>query len=541
MEVQFRNPAGARLAGSLELREAEQPPVVVFAHGLGSGRMSSRNRTIAERLLGEGVAAFLIDFTGHGDSEGSVEEATVERMVEDLGAAVAFLEERPEVDSTQIGVSGSSSGGIVSVLSAARDPRVATLVLRSVPAVALLEAAARITVPTLAIAGGGDVPIVEEDRALASAPPVRGPGAGGARCRALGRVVRREAARPGAALTEADVPGPLTLAFAGDVMLGRNVNKVIGRRGYAYPWGETLPLFREADLRFANLECALTARREPWHDGDYKAFYFRAEPAVVETLHIAGVDFVSLANNHACDFGADGMLETIGVLDAAGIAHAGAGATLAEAAQPAMLEAGGVRVAVVAFADHPMGWAAGAEQPGCNYTPVSLAPDDFAPVERAIRSARSSADLVVFCIHWGPNMRVRPRERFREFARAVIEAGADVFWGHSAHVVQGVEVFRGRPILYDTGDFVDDYMVDAQLRNDLSAIFFLRVSPPSLDRLELAPVRIGEERVNPATGRDRDWFLRRFHDLSAELGTPVEVHDGRSTVPLGTIRQPEPK
>ena len=172
MELTFHSPAGRRLAASLELPEqasAEPPPVAIFAHGFGSGRMSGRNRAIAERLLARGLAALLIDFTGHGDSEGDVAEATVERMVEDLGAAVDFVETRSEVDSAHVGISGSSSGGIVTVLFAARDPRANALVLRSVPAGGLFEAAARIEAPTLVIAGEQDVPIVEEDRALAEA------------------------------------------------------------------------------------------------------------------------------------------------------------------------------------------------------------------------------------------------------------------------------------------------------------------------------------------------------------------------------------
>ena len=124
VEIFFENDAGRRLAASLELPDGEGPfPVVVFAHGFNSGRFSGRNRVIAECLLEQGVAALLIDFTGHGDSEGTIEDATVDRMVADLAAAVDFLDARPELDSRRIGVSGSSSGGIVTVRFASRDRR----------------------------------------------------------------------------------------------------------------------------------------------------------------------------------------------------------------------------------------------------------------------------------------------------------------------------------------------------------------------------------------------------------------------------------
>lgn len=167
-EVTFRNSRGRRLAGTLLLpRDAERPPVVLFAHGFNSSRRSSRNLMIAERLVASGIAAFLIDFTGHGDSEGDIRDATVEQMADDLRSAIDYISAEAAVDAERIGLSGSSSGGIVSAREAAWDERVRVLVLRSVPAEDLFEAAARIRATTLVIAGANDIPIVEEDRALA--------------------------------------------------------------------------------------------------------------------------------------------------------------------------------------------------------------------------------------------------------------------------------------------------------------------------------------------------------------------------------------
>lgn len=161
---------------------------------------------------------------------------------------------------------------------------------------------------------------------------------------------------------------PVTIAIAGDVMLGRPVNEAIAAHGAAYPWGDLLPRLRKVDLLLVNLECALTRRTERWRDGEEKAFYFRAHPAAVLSLTTAGVDFVSLANNHAGDFGIEGLLETLRVvLDAEGIAHAGAGLDLAGAQAPASLAARGTNVAVLAFADYPGPWSATATGPGINW------------------------------------------------------------------------------------------------------------------------------------------------------------------------------
>ncbi len=312
---------------------------------------------------------------------------------------------------------------------------------------------------------------------------------------------------------------PITLAMAGDVMLGRMVNDTIALRGYAYPWGDIVRTARDrADLFLINLECALTASTDRWFDRREKEFYFRAEPSVVETLKLGRVDFVSLANNHAGDYGHAGLIETVRVLDEAGIAHAGAGATHEAAAAPAYLACAGTRVGIIAFADHPREWRATAASPGINITDVRSLDAD---VRDAIAHARGHADIVIFSIHWGPNMRPRPSGTFQRFARHVIDAGADVFWGHSAHVVQGIEYWHGGVILYDAGDFIDDYAIDASLRNDLSALFFVRMAPSGAKDVELLPVQIDNMQVNVARGAAREWFVSRVATLCAEMGTEI--------------------
>ena len=315
-------------------------------------------------------------------------------------------------------------------------------------------------------------------------------------------------------------------------MLGRNVAEAIAARGFGSPWGDVMPLLREADLFLVNLECALTRSLERWRDGRFKMFYFRAGPEAVETLRLARVDFACLANNHAADFGMDGLLETVRVLDEAGIAHAGAGKDEKAALAPALLAAGGFRIGVTAFADHPEEWAAGPRAPGINYIPVSTEAKVLRRVEAAIAAARKDADFVVFTIHWGPNMRSRPSSEFRDFARAVLSAGADLFWGHSAHVVQGVEFWGGKAILYDTGDFLDDYAVDGDLRNDLSALFRVTVQPPQVVGVEAIPVVIDDMRVNLAQGTQREWFHRNLAALCSERGTRVVEQETRPALTI---------
>jgi poly-gamma-glutamate capsule biosynthesis protein CapA/YwtB (metallophosphatase superfamily) len=129
-------------------------------------------------------------------------------------------------------------------------------------------------------------------------------------------------------------------------------------------------------------------------------------------------------------------------------------------------------------------------------------------------------------------MRARPSSEFRNFARAVLSAGADLFWGHSAHLVQGVEFWNGKPILYDTGDFVDDYVVDSDLRNDLSALFRVTIRPPRVIGLEAIPVAIDAMRVNLARGTQHARFLRHLTALCSEMGTRVAQQEAGLAVTI---------
>jgi poly-gamma-glutamate capsule biosynthesis protein CapA/YwtB (metallophosphatase superfamily) len=318
-----------------------------------------------------------------------------------------------------------------------------------------------------------------------------------------------------------------SIIVTGDVMLGRGVAQAIQWYGAAYPWGNVLPVLKQADLAIVNLECVIAAQGQPWSRWP-KEFCFRAPPKAIETLKLAGIDYVSLANNHVLDYEEGALVEMLQRLREAPIAFAGAGENLAEAARPAMLSAGELRIGVVAFTDNEPEWAAQPDTPGTNWIPITLQQDEsLLPVQRAIEQARTQgAQLVIFSIHWGPNMVERPPELFRDFAREVIRGGADVFWGHSAHIFQGIEICDGRPILYDAGDFVDDYAVDPRLRNDYGLLYRLQVEGSRVRDIELLPTRIENCQVNLAREADRAAISARIQRLYAEMGTHLQEKDG---------------
>ncbi len=326
---------------------------------------------------------------------------------------------------------------------------------------------------------------------------------------------------------------PILIALTGDVMLGRGVKVTLHQFGPAYPWGNMLSHLRAADLTIINLECVIAHSGRPWSRWP-KVFHFRADPLAISSLRLAGIDGVVLANNHVLDYEEEALLEMLELLKQSGIAYAGAGRNRQEAIRPAVLETHGLKIGLVAFTDNEPGWAATETTAGTNWIEVSLSESSLKAVRESIARARAAgADLVIFSIHWGPNMLERPSPLFREFAHAVMEAGADVYHGHSAHLFQGLELYRGKPIIYDAGDFVDDYDVDAKLRNDQGLLFRLHVEEKALKRVELIPTLIANCQVNLATGSTWQMIAERICTLSAEMGTTVHKKEERLWIECG--------
>jgi poly-gamma-glutamate capsule biosynthesis protein CapA/YwtB (metallophosphatase superfamily) len=308
-----------------------------------------------------------------------------------------------------------------------------------------------------------------------------------------------------------------TVTLAGDTMLGRGVAE---RLAEAPPQSlfapEVVDFARAADLVVLNLECCISERGEPWPD-PAKPFFFRAPPVAVEALAHLGVGCVTLANNHALDFGEVALADTLRYLDDAGIAAVGAGPHVGHARRPAVLEVGDLRLAVVGLTDHPAEFAAG-EGPGVAF--ADLRGGDAGWVRAAIGSAGGDATLVT--PHWGPNMTPTPVPHVLRAAEDLARAGATLVAGHSAHVFHGV----GGPVLFDLGDFVDDYAVDPVLRNDLGLLWRVTLDGATVRRLEALPLRLEYCHTRLADQEEAAWIRRRFRAACAELGTEVLVENG---------------
>jgi poly-gamma-glutamate synthesis protein (capsule biosynthesis protein) len=311
-----------------------------------------------------------------------------------------------------------------------------------------------------------------------------------------------------------------TIALLGDVMLGRAVAERLADVPPEEVWApEVRELCGACDLVICNLECCISVRGEPTERIRQKPFFFRGPPQAVGSLEAIGAGAVSLANNHALDYEAEALVETLHLLGDAGIAVAGAGRDESEARRPAIVEAGNVRVGLVAVSDHPREFAAGRDSPGIAYGDLRRAIPGWLADELA-RLARECDHVVAFP-HWGPNMTTEPASWQRRAAAQLQEAAADLVAGHSAHVFHGTGWSRRGPLLYDLGDALDDYAVEPRLRNDLGLLAIWRPGDPELE-LELVGLALDHCRTRLAADDEAEWISQRLTRACERLGTRVE-------------------
>ncbi|MCR4281493.1 MAG: CapA family protein [Bauldia sp.] len=336
----------------------------------------------------------------------------------------------------------------------------------------------------------------------------------------------------------------LSLMLCGDVMTGRGIDQVLPHPSEAtlyepyvksaieyvriaerangpirapvpfdYVWGDALEVLaeRKPDVRIINLETAVTRSDRPWPKG----INYRMNPANSPCLTAASIDCCVLANNHVMDWGRDGLLETLGVLHRAGLKTAGAGRNLEEAAAPTVLPVPDKgRVLVYACASPssgvPADWAAGRGKAGVNYLVEKTGA--AAPIAARIDRDRRPNDVVICSLHWGPNWGYEVPVEQRDLAHSLIDqAGVDIVYGHSAHHAKAIEIYRGKPVFYGCGDFLNDYEGienHEAYRGDLALMYLLEVEAESgrLASLEMTPFCIRNFRLERADREGAEWL-----------------------------------
>jgi poly-gamma-glutamate capsule biosynthesis protein CapA/YwtB (metallophosphatase superfamily) len=316
----------------------------------------------------------------------------------------------------------------------------------------------------------------------------------------------------------------VTCGLMGDVMLGRLVNQTITVHGYTYPWGNVLHLLKKNDFNIINLETTITKSEKRL----FKVFNFKADSDKVQSLTDANISLVNLANNHILDFNEEGFLQTTDALDSKGIKYVGAGKNITQARKLEILEKNGIKIGVIGYTDNEPDWGATSDNAGTNYIRIG----QTEKIEHDIKSIRSQVDVLIVSVHWGPNRIERPEKNLVEFAHRIIDYGADLIHGHSAHIFQGVEIYNGKAIIYGAGDFIDDYMIYPNQHNDHSFLFQAKITKDGIQKIELIPVYISEMQVNLAKGDLAQKILLHMKKLSAEFGTVLEIKDDHGTIKI---------
>ena len=284
--------------------------------------------------------------------------------------------------------------------------------------------------------------------------------------------------------------GDVTLAYRFEELVGDNFENVFVH------WN--LP--QKPDLFMVNLENPITTTTEKVE----KEWNFKMPTKYISVLQQGGINAVTCANNHVFDYGVDGILETMSVLDSAGIVRVGIGKTLIEARTPKIISIKGKRIALLGYA----GWSF----PATNTRP-GVAPRNVEYVVEDVRRIKENADIVIVNFHWGEELAAFPSEGQKVLARRTIDAGADAIVGHHPHVLQGIELYKGKPIAYSLGNFIfggnerntyETALLSLELVNDTVSV-------------SLIPVAVKKYQPSIATGEVKDRILKNVQQRSQQF------------------------
>ena len=306
--------------------------------------------------------------------------------------------------------------------------------------------------------------------------------------------------------------------------------------GFDYIWGDALQELCESavDLRIVNLETAITSAETHWPS---KEIHYRMHPQNIGCLSAAGINACALANNHILDWGYDGLSETLEILNAAGIAHSGAGNNADEAAKPALLGVPGKgRLLFFSFGSTTSGvfeeWRATSTRPGVNLLD-DLSEATASRIANAMRQFQQPDDLLIALIHWGSNWGYDISPQQIAFAHRLIEEGFALVHGHSSHHVKAIEVFKSRLILYGCGDFLTDYEGISgyeKFRGDLALMYLVDLDSQSgqLVSARLVPMHMRRFRLERTSTPDAHWMCDLLNELGARFGTRARLNKDSS-------------
>lgn len=291
----------------------------------------------------------------------------------------------------------------------------------------------------------------------------------------------------------------IKICFVGDIMLGRyhNMGKStfadkLERNNAEEIFGTTLNILNSADIVVGNLETSITRSDNKFT----KVFNYKFDPIYTHLLKLNNNTFLSIANNHILDYEEQGLRDTIKYLKYNGIRYAGAGENIYEAKKYVTYTIKNKKIRIFACADHYYNWGATTQKPGV----FLIDYDDYTGLLKYIKELKNNADVLIMSIHWGGNYVTGVNDKYKTFAKKIIMAGVDIIHGHSAHHVKCIDKTDKYIIIYSNGDFVDDYAIDRDFRNDLGMIVSVTINDKY--DVQVIPTIIKNQQVNILTDTD---------------------------------------
>jgi poly-gamma-glutamate synthesis protein (capsule biosynthesis protein) len=304
------------------------------------------------------------------------------------------------------------------------------------------------------------------------------------------------------------------------MMFGSDISRIMDTKGSLVPFGDTVQILKEADITFGVLEGGIGTRGEPSQDKEYT---FRSRPSAARGLANAGFDIVSLANPHIMDYGEKGLLDTLEFLSWYSVRYVGAGVDLQNARKPVLMETDKLKVAFIAY------------YRGSEFDPIfarEAKPGPAFPaydeIDQDIAKAKTQADVVIVSVYWGYETQdgsITSRQKL--YAHKFVDSGADAVLGQRLHTLQGIEIYKGKPIIHSLGDFI--YGTYAK-KIPIGFIIRLVFVDKNVKRLEIIPVSTSDAKTNSyfpeiLYGEESQNAIKALTDLSQEFGTDIRMEE----------------